>query len=175
MAERHNLRQLKAHILDLSEADNFNDAKLEWELDGVLVTLNFGQCPCGVRIKEHCYLKNRRNENTTWVGNVCVRRFMDIDAGSLFRGLRRVRNNNSAKPNDALIEYAWRRGHLYGENEFDFLTSIRRQHRRLSEKQKNWLQKINRRIIESIVVRQIPDQVAIADDNDADGVDDDDY
>lgn len=173
MADRHNLRRLKAHILDLSEADLFNDAKLEWKLDEVCVTQEFGQCPCGVRIKEHCYLKNDRNGNTTWVGNVCVKRFMDIDASSLFKSLRRVRNNNSAKPNTALIEYAWRRGNLYTEKEYEFLTSICGRRRRLSEKQLHWLQLINRRIIESIVVREIPDQIVIANPNPIDDDSDD--
>lgn len=157
MSSFYSVERLRAHILSLSEADSFNEAKLEWVLDGVCVTQEFGQCPCGVRIKEHCCLLNGRNGNTTWVGNVCVRKFMDINADMLFRALNRVRNNNSAKPNIALIEYAWRRGYLYGPHEYEFLTNICRRHIP-SERQMHWLQKINRRIVESIVVRRIPDQ-----------------
>lgn len=166
MSDTHNFRKLKAHILSLSAADNFDDAKAEWLLDRVCVTDEFGRCPCGKKIKEHCYLKNDRNGNTTWVGNVCVHQFMDIDAGTLFDGLRRVRANNSARPNIMLIEYASVRGYLFGQNEYKFLTDISGKRRKLSERQLHWLQKINRRIVQSIVVLRVPDQIVITDDND---------
>lgn len=167
MSDTHNFKKLKAHILNLSEADNFDDAKSEWSLDRVCVTEEFGQCPCGKKIKEHCYLKNGRNENTTWVGNVCVRRFMNIDSGTLFDGLRRVRGNNSARPNNMLIEYAWSRGNLFGESEYKFLRDISGRRWKLSEKQLHWLQKINRRIVQSIVVLRVPDQIVITDDDES--------
>lgn len=166
MSDTHNFKKLKDHILSLSVSDNFNDAKSEWLLEHVCITVEFGQCPCGKRIKEHCFLKNDRNGNTTWVGNVCVRQFMDIDSGTLFDGLKRIRDNISARPNIMLIKYAWERGYLYGENEHTFLTDISRK-RKLSEKQLHWLQKINRRIIESIVVLRVPDQLVLNDGTDS--------
>lgn len=101
---------------------------------------------------EHCHLKNKLNDSTTFVGNVCVYKFIEIDARTIFTGLARVQKNNKAKPNEALIEYAWKQGFLYGENEYDFLQNIKRK-RNLSEKQVNWLIFINRRIVESIVVK----------------------
>ena len=162
MSESRCFQKLKEHILNLSAAEDFNVAKLEWHLDHIRVTEEFGRCPCGQKIKEHCYLNNIENGNTTWVGNVCVRRFMGIDSGTLFDGLRRVRANISARPNSMLIEYAWNQGYLYSQNEYDFLRNITKI-RRLSEKQTHWLQKINRRILQSIVVRQVSDQVPISD------------
>lgn len=166
----HNFKKLSAHIVGLSEADNFDDAKSEWKLDRVCFTKGLDRCPCGVKIIEHCYLKNDKNGKTTWVGNVCVRKFMEIDAGKLFSALRNVRKNPSAKPNTALIEYAWKRGYLYSKSEYEFLTSIHKK-RKSSEKQVQWLRKINRRIIGTIVVNKIPDQIDIADDiaDDGDG------
>lgn len=153
---RPNFGNLKAHILPLSEEKfDFNLAKLEWELDYVVFTIEFGQCPCSQRIKEHCHLRNKINGNTTHVGNICVERFMGIDAGQLFNGLRKIRNNPEAPPNRDLIEYALARGYLYGDNEYDFLRNVVNK-RRLSEKQKQWLTFINRRIIEQIVVRELP-------------------
>lgn len=175
MEDTHNFKKLKAHILGLSKADNFDDAKSEWELDRVCFTIDFGHCPCGKKIKEHCYLKNSKNGNKTWVGNICVNRFMEIDASKLFSALARVRKNNSAKPNEALSEYAWKCGYLYGENEYKFLKNIRGQRKSLKDKQLHWVQKINRRIVESIVVRRLPDQAVNVDEADeADGGDDDD-
>lgn len=155
MSYKYNFERLSAHILWLSESDDFNVAKLEWVLDGVCVTQEFGRCPCGVRIKAHCCLLNRRNGNTTWVCNVCVHKFMDINADALFGALNSVWHDNSAIPNMELIEYAWRRGNLYGPHEYAFLMNIHRRYI-LSERQLHWLQKINRRIVENIVVRYIP-------------------
>lgn len=166
--DTHNFKKLKAHILKRSLATNFDDARLEWALDYILVTQNFGKCPCGKEIKEHCYLRNEKTKKETWVGNVCVRKFMDIDAGKLFSGLKRIQKNHSAKPNDGLTEYAWNRGYLYGENEYDFLRSITSHRRKLSERQLHWLQKINRRIVETIVVRELPDMPIVGDETDTD-------
>lgn len=150
-----NFENLKEHILPLSQADDFGQAKQEWDLDSILITEDFGHCPCGHPIKEHCYLKNKKNGNETWVGNVCVKKFLDINAGNLFNGLKRIQKNNLAKPNIELSEYAWKHGHLYGENEYLFLKNIRRK-KILSKKQEPWLQKINRRIVKNIVVRCLP-------------------
>lgn len=151
-----NFENLKRHILPLSvNKTDFNEAKKEWKLDYIVVTENFGSCPCSQAIKEHCHLKNKLNKKTTFVGNVCVYRFIEIDARPIFRGLAKVQKSNTAKPNAALIEYAWEQGFLYGRNEYDFLQSIKGK-RNLSEKQVNWLSFINRRIVESIVVNTLP-------------------
>lgn len=150
---RKNFEYLKRHILPLSAASiSFNIAKSEWTLDFIYVTENFEHCPCTQKIKEHCVIRNKRNANRTFVGNVCVKRFMDIDARKLFNGLRKIRKNPEATPNRDLIEYAFRRGYLYGDNEYDFLRNIVNK-RKLTEKQKRWVRFINRRIVEKIVVR----------------------
>lgn len=153
-----NFQNLKNHIMPKSvNRYDFNEAKKEWELDYIIFTEEFGNCPCGRAIKEHCYIKNMDNGETTHVGNVCVKRFMEIDASKLFRGLKRIQRNNKAKPNPALIEYAQEQGYLYGDNEYEFLQNIKRR-RELSERQENWLTKINRRIVEKIVVQRLPDE-----------------
>lgn len=79
-------------------------------------------------------------------------RAIQIDAiRSIFRSLRIIQKNNTAIPNAALIEYANEKGFLYGPHEYDFLQNIRHQCY-LTEKQEHWLTKINRRIVEEIVV-----------------------
>lgn len=123
MADTYSFRKLKVHILERSIADNFNDAKLEWVLDRIMLTTSFGRCPCGKQIKEHCYLRNQKNEKTTWVGNVCVRRFMNIDSRHLFTGLKKILENNSATPNTTLIEYAWTRTYMENTNMIFWPTS----------------------------------------------------
>lgn len=151
----HNFQNLKNHILPLSEEKiNFELAKKEWQLDHVMITEEFGKCPCSHPIKEHCYMKNKINGICTYVGNVCVRRFMDIDTGNLFSGLVQIKKKDTAKPNLAVIEYVHRKGNLYNDGEYNFLMGIRKK-RKLSTKQEEWLKKINRRIILGIVVRRL--------------------
>jgi hypothetical protein len=148
----HNFEQLKAHILPLSQAKTFDAARREWVLIGVEVSEEFDNCPCGQEIKEHCYIKNALNGNTTYVGNVCINRFIGIDTGNLFEGIKRIVQNASANANEDLIEHAYRFGYIY-ESEYKFLMDTRRK-RNLSEKQLAWKQKINRRITNRIVVRK---------------------
>jgi hypothetical protein len=159
----HNRQQLSAHILPLSVANDFAGACREWRLVDIELSDDWGSCPCGQSIKEHCYIQNRVNGHTTWVGNVCIRRFMQIDTGNLFSGLRRIAANDTASPNIDVIGYAHRRGYLYGDNEYRFLSDTLRK-RNLTPKQLAWRQKINRRILRQIVVKsrnEVPQTVPL--------------
>ena len=93
-----------------------------------------------------------RTGKKTYVGNVCINRFIGIDTGNLFDGLRRIAEDDTANANEDVIEYANERGFLF-DKEYDFLMSSRRK-RKLSQKQIAWKQKINRRIINQIVVQK---------------------
>jgi len=151
MAKMKGLEALSEHIVGLSSADEFETAKHEWRVSHV-VMLDYpdDHCPCGQLIKELCYIHNDATDEETYVGNVCVKRFMGIDTGNLFSGLKRIIDNNRATPNFDVIDYADEHGFLYGK-EYSFLISIRGK-RALSEKQSGWLRKINRRIVERITV-----------------------
>ena len=81
---------LKLHILDLSRSPVFEVACHEWTLVGIYITEDFDHCPCGKEIKEHCEIANRFTSNETFVGNVCISRFIDLGAAPLFAGLKRV-------------------------------------------------------------------------------------
>ena len=146
----HNFERLKAHIVPLSVADSFEMARLEWELIGMEVSEEFDHCPCGQQIKEHCYIENRENKNRTYVGNVCINKFLGIRTGNLFDGLRRIREDITANPNEDLIRHAYQFGYIY-EKEFGFLMQTRFK-RQLSVKQLEWKKKINRRILNQVVV-----------------------
>lgn len=160
LTKKTRFEHLKAHILPRSVASDFNTAKLEWGLHKISITKEYGKCPCTKSIKEHCYIKNKRNGNVTHVGNICVKRFMEINASTLFSGMKRIQSDPNTKPNSELIKYARRNGHLYGNNEYQFLEIINNKSvNSLSDKQKFWLIKINRRIILDIVVQSLPDQI----------------
>lgn len=147
----HNFEKLKAHILPLSKASDFYNAKNEWKLTGVEIQEDWGNCPCGQSIKEQCYIQNQLNGNETYVGNVCVNQFIGIDTGNLFAGLKRIAKDNNANANEDLIMHAYQLGYIY-ENEYHFLMQTRRK-RKLSDKQLAWKQKINMRIVNKTVVR----------------------
>jgi hypothetical protein len=148
-----NFERLKEHILPLSASKNFSFACSEWDLIAVEITDEFDSCPCGQEIKEHCYIRNRLTGEETYVGNVCINRFMGFKTGSLFDGLKRIKLDELANANTAVIEYAWERGYIHDLNEYSFLKSTALA-RKLSDKQANWKKLINRRIINQVVVRR---------------------
>jgi hypothetical protein len=148
----HNFERLKAHILPLSNAQDFSAARKEWTLIGIEVSEEFDSCPCGQEIKEHCYIRNQVNGNTTYVGNVCINRFIGIETGNLFAGLKRIAVDDTVNANEDLIIHAYRFGYIY-ESEYKFLMDTRRK-RKLSAKQVAWKQKINRRILHRTVVHR---------------------
>jgi hypothetical protein len=149
----HNFERLKAHILPLSVANRFDAARLEWDLVGVEISDEYDNCPCGQDIKEHCYIRNRLNGNETYVGNVCINRFMEISTGNLFDGLKRIAKDDTSNANKDLIEHAYRMGYLYDEKEYNFLKQTMLS-RSLSEKQIAWKRKINRRILQQTKVQK---------------------
>ena len=147
----HNFERLKAHVLPLSLSQDFDVARREWGLVAVEISDEWDHCPCGQEIKEHCYIRNRMTGRETYVGNVCINRFIQIDTGNLFDGLKRIAKDLTANANTDLIEHAMRMGYLYGEKEYTFLKQTVRK-RILSEKQLAWKVKINRRIVAQTVV-----------------------
>jgi hypothetical protein len=151
--EQHNFERLKDHILPMSVSQTFEVARKEWDLVEIEISQEFDRCPCGQDIKEHCYIRNRLTGRETYVGNVCINRFIQIDTGSLFDGLKRIAKDLSANANNDLIEYAYKRGYLHGENEYNFLISTMRK-RSLSDAQTAWKIKINRRILAGTVVHR---------------------
>jgi len=153
MSHNHNFQKLKEKILPLSQAKSFYKAKLEWKLTSVHIENNWSHCPCGQKIKELCYITNVKNKNKIYVGNVCINNFMEIDTGNIFDGLRKIIKNINANPNKDLINYANKKGFLYGENEYKFLISLKGKSK-LSDKQKSWRKKINRRIINETKVKK---------------------
>lgn len=149
----HNFERLKAHILPMSVSQVFEIARTEWSLVAVEISDEWDECPCGKDIKEHCYIRNRVNGRETYVGNVCINRFVGIDTGNLFDGLKRIAKDPTANANHDLIEHAYKMGYLFGEKEYTFLKQTMLK-RKLSAKQIDWKVKINRRIVAQTVVQK---------------------
>jgi hypothetical protein len=151
-AMAHNFENLKAHILPLSEASTFHQAKTEWKLVDVELHDEWDNCPCGKDIKELCVIENQLNGKRNHVGNVCVNQFIGIETGNLFPGLKRIAIDETANANADLIDHAFRLGYIF-ENEYKFLMETQRK-RNLSAKQTEWKIKINRRILNKTIVRK---------------------
>ena len=149
----HNYERLKSNIMPLSNATTFSVAKNEWKLVGVEMHEEFDHCPCGQPIKELCHLENQVNGHKIYVGNVCVNRFIGIDTGKLFAGLKRIALDSKANANEDLIRHAYNMGYIYSEKEYNFLMQTKNK-RKLSSAQLAWKQKINRRIVQQTVVRK---------------------
>ena len=148
----HNFENLKAHILPLSNSQEFHTAKNEWKLVDVEIQEGWDNCPCGQDIKELCYITNQLNGNKTYVGNVCVNQFIGIKTGNLFAGLKRIAKDIAANANEDLIIHSYKLGYIY-ESEYKFLMDTKHK-RKLSPKQQAWKEKINKRIVNKTVVRK---------------------
>ena len=135
----------------MSNLEDFYSAKNEWKLVDVEIQEDWDNCPCGKDIKELCYIQNQLNGNKTYVGNVCVNQFIGIQTGNLFSGLKRIAKDPTANPNEDLIIHSYNLGYIF-EAEYKFLMETKHK-RKLSDKQKAWKEKINRRIVNKTVVR----------------------
>ena len=148
----YNFERLKTHIMELSQSSDFIAARSEWDLVHIEISEEFDHCPCGQSIKEHCYIRNRVTGKETYVGNVCINKFLGIDTGNLFAGLKRIQKDVEANANEAVIEYANKLG-ILSAGDYKFLHDTKLK-KKPSEKQLAWKVKLNRRILAKIAVMQ---------------------
>ena len=76
---------------------------------------------------------------------------MNIDTGTLFDGLKRIKDNRKANANEALISYAQK--NFLHETECKFLIKTMNK-RKLTDKQLAWKEKVNNLILNEIVVKR---------------------
>lgn len=132
------------HIVKLSEADSFELARREWQFTAAELLDHERYCPCGHPIKELCWLHNETTDQHTFVGNVCVGRFMGVVTGQLFPGARRILADSNAAANDALIDYG-ERLRLVTPRDVGFLRDTRLK-RRLSDRQLDYRRSLNAKL-----------------------------
>lgn len=152
MGEKVNREKLRQHIIERSKSDDFNIAKEEWQLVEIEYSEAWDNCPCGQEIKKLCYIKNKFTKVKTYVGSTCIDNFMGMDTEKIFRGLKKIKEDINANANEALINYAWGLGYLYGEKEYKFLMDIKNK-RRFTARQSEWKEKINKRILAGKIVK----------------------
>ena len=139
--------KLASEIIKLSDADNWDAAKLEWTLNEVYETDEPETCLCGhFPIIELCILSNKRNSNLATVGNCCVKKFIGLPSDKIFQAVKRVRKDTSRSLNAEAIDHAFNRGWLTAW-EKDFYFDIMRK-RSLTAKQASRKQQINELVLQ---------------------------
>lgn len=149
MGDGYNFEQLKAAILRLSHATNWEVAKKEWRLIEVSEADQPEACLCGhYPIIELCTIANNTTGKSVDVGNVCVKRFLGFRSDLIFRSLKKIRSDmEKAIGLDATV-FFYERG-VINEWEYDFQQSTMRK-RRLTTKQIQIRRSINEKILASI-------------------------
>lgn len=111
MGSGHNFQKFVAAIVELSNSEEWLDAKPEWELHAVYNDPSERACKCGHQpINQICVIRNRDNGKEAEVGNVCVHNFMQLASRRIFAVLRRVRAERSKSLNPASLDLFVRRG-----------------------------------------------------------------
>ena len=146
----HNEAKFKAAILALSNAQDWDEAKAEWELFFVYEDPNDRACECEHSpIHQICVIRNRKNGNKTEVGNVCVRRFLRLVSSRIFAVIRRLRSDIQKSLNPAALELFRERGVISAGEESDYKEYWRKR-TTLDQQQKAQKLQINQRVLDYV-------------------------
>ncbi len=149
MSDGYNFQQLKAQILALSKAIDWQVAKKEWRLIEVSEADEPETCLCGhFPIIELCTIFNETTGHTVDVGNVCVNRFLGLRSNLIFQSIKRIRKDINKSVMDDATAFFYARGVL-DDWEYKFQQDTMRK-RNLSERQGIYRRKINNKILASI-------------------------
>jgi hypothetical protein len=154
MGDGYNFQQLKAAILQLSRATDWEVAKREWALVGITEAEEPETCPCGhYPIIELCSIHNGTTGNSIEVGNVCVKRFLGFRSDLIFRALKRIRRDVSKSLGADATAFFYSRGTI-NDWEYGFQQSTMRK-RNMTAAQSRTRENINRKVLASVRRRGI--------------------
>ena len=113
--------RLFQEIIDRSEADAWEEARLEWHLDHIEIAdkedveNHTYTCLCGhTPLKELCFILNDLTDIMVLVGNCCITKFMgELKSNKVFHAVKKKRANREA------IELAFARG-IISQHEFNY-------------------------------------------------------
>lgn len=140
--------KLFQEIIALSNADDWEEAKKEWNLYRVYESDNPQTCLCGhYPIINICVLYNVENKNTTEVGNECVKKFFKIElADAIIKSIKKIKADISKSINIETIDYLHSK-QCINDWEYGFYKNIKAK-RKLSDKQMAIKIKINNRFLQ---------------------------
>ena len=139
--------KLREEIINLSESDQWDFAKFEWNFEFAYYANEPQNCLCGhYPIRNICVIKNRKSSIVTEVGNCCINKFLGIDDGNkIFSSIKKLKDDIKGSMSAEVIDYLHRKN---GISDFDykFYKSIYRK-RILSAKQWKIKEQINRKFL----------------------------
>jgi len=142
-----NLVNLKREILKRSESDIRDAAKLEWNLASVYDADEPQRCLCDhYPIVEVCIIRNRKTGLLAEVGNVCVTKFLGINADKIFGAIKRVKSDIDRALNPEAIELFYELK-ILNDWERKFYLDTWRKNAGLSVLQLGTRQKVNRKVL----------------------------
>jgi len=102
-----NFITLRDEILERSHLKEWEKAKLEWSLVAIYQSEENMECLCGhYPIREICEIANEKTGHTVEVGNVCVKKFLEIDSNKIFAAVKRVKKDiNKGLNKDAIMHF----------------------------------------------------------------------
>ncbi len=136
-------------IVNLSVSNDWDNAVLEWHLEGFeRADINHPEtCLCGKpHIIDVCILRNSQNNESARVGNVCVNKFMGLPSAKILNCLKKIQKEPEKGLNMDTIRYVDKKGWFKGEDK-NFSIKTEKQ-RNLSPPQLQWRIDINKRIIQ---------------------------
>lgn len=140
--------KLIEEIIDLSAANIWDFAKLEWEFTSAYYSDEEQRCLCGhYPIRNICVIKNKKNSAITEVGNCCINKFLGIDEGNkIFTSIKRIKEKIKGSMSAEVLEYIYSKNAI-SEYEYKFYKSI---FRRTSMSLKQWdiKEKINQKFLD---------------------------
>lgn len=141
--------KLTTEIINRSQSNNWDAAKLEWLLQDVFESDDPDTCLCGhFPINEICILRNRLSGNQVIVGNRCVKKFIGLPSDKLFQAIKRIRKDLESSLNADAIQHALERGWI-NQWERDFYLDVMRK-RILSPKQTAVKVRINEKVLRNM-------------------------
>ncbi len=140
---------LGRRIVALSEADDWDRARLEWQIEDIYIQREPETCLCGhFPINELCVLRNRKNYKQTIVGNICVKKFMKLSSGRMFAAIKRVTADETKALNAHVIEHAFAKQWINDWEHGFYLDTWRK--RDLSDAQMTKRREINRKVLAKV-------------------------
>ncbi|WP_243211242.1 hypothetical protein JQ760_027800 (plasmid) [Klebsiella pneumoniae] len=137
--------QLTSRITRLSQADEWESARKEWQLDRIYKTEKPMSCLCGhTPISNVCVLKNTVNRRTASVGNCCVKKFMGLPSDTIFNAVNRVSKDDNKSANIQTLKLALEKK-LITQWEHDFYVDTMNK-RKLTAKQKTTRKRVNQKL-----------------------------
>lgn len=149
MGDGYNFQQLKAAILAMSQATDWEVAKKEWRLTEISEADVPETCLCGhFPIIELCTISNATTNKSVDVGNVCVKRFLGFRSDLIFQSLKRIRADREKAIGPDATAFFYQQG-VINSWEYQFQQSTMRK-RNLTERQLATRRSINHKVIAAV-------------------------